>query len=156
MVKVGKQTINAPGYTHVANERKKWKELKQHHLTYPWFTKELDEWINKYKESVRNESWKDRYKRVWCNKTKKGIYVKLTHDEWLYWQLIFLGNGQNDKYYDGPIMFPSWSYESCLVFEEIMLERNKVFVYEVYKEKKELDDMENEDKRPKRSVRFEE
>ena len=153
MVRFGKP-INAPGYTSVANERKMWEELKQQHMTYPWFVKELDEWTQTYKESMQNEDWRNKYNNVWCNKTNKMTYVEMTPEEWLYSHLRFIGNGIDDTKYDGPIMIPSWSIESRQVLEDILRERNKSFVYDVYKEKKEQNEMNSEDRCRKILVKF--
>ena len=47
MGKVGKPQ-KPPGYQQVSQERQLWKQLKQKHLTYPWFVEELENEIKNY------------------------------------------------------------------------------------------------------------
>ena len=135
MGKVGKQD-SAPGYQYVVQERKEWEETKNHYLTLPWFLQKLDEYINTYQYNMRNQDWRDEYKLRWCHETNRKIYVKITLEEWMYWELCYLGNGPDDYDYDEPMIIPSWSLEARVVFEEIMIKRCKEIVYEVYLEKK--------------------
>ena len=151
----GKQQ-NAPGYQKVAAERQRWREVKEKHLTYNWFVEELDEWLKSHEEYLRvNEPWMYRFNCVWCDKVKKNIYVKKTHEELLYWRLRCVGNGIEDIDHCDVIQIPSWSLESRLALEDIMCEKKKMLVYEIYKEEKEQDNMENEDERTQKTkVRF--
>ena len=74
----------------------------------------------------------------------------------MFWRLRCVGSGIEtiDDYRD-VIKIPSWSLESRLALEDIMCERKKMLVYEIYKEEKEQDNMENEDERTQKTkVRF--
>ena len=147
MGKVGKPQ-KQPGYQRVAQQRQLWDKVKQKHLTYPWFVQELEKREKNYQEYLQvNEPWKQKFNHVWSDKDKKNTYVTRTHEEILYWRLIFVGNGiqEIDDYRD-VIQVPSWSLESCIVLQDIMCERKKKMIYEIYKQEKEKEKMNTQDK----------
>ena len=72
MGKVGKAS-NAPGFQRVAAERQKWQELKEQHLTYPWFVKELEDAVKAYEDYLRDQPRKDGEATAnLCGRTRKA------------------------------------------------------------------------------------
>tara|TARA_B100000963_G_scaffold358966_1_gene384956 strand:+ start:870 stop:1358 length:489 start_codon:yes stop_codon:yes gene_type:complete len=158
----GKQE-KAPGYQKVSAEREKWQELKEKYLTYFWFVEVLEDEINSYEEYLRDQPWKDwqEYcKLVWSDKKKKWIYASMNAEERLYWRTLSVGNGMKDiDDYRDVIKIPSWNYESCCVLEDLLSERKKALIYQLYKEEKENKSMGKQDNKPRsrsqKKVRFE-
>lgn len=152
MGKVGKAS-NAPGFQHVAAERQKWQELKKQYLTYAWFVEELESRLAHYEEELREQSWKDwqsHYKRVWSDKRKKWTYAPMNAEERLYWRTFWVGNGMKDiDDYRDVIPVPSWGLESRMVLEDLLSERRKAIVYELYQQENDQTHMGNEDNKPK-------
>ena len=161
MGKVGKAS-NAPGFQRVAAERRKWQELKEQHLTYPWFVKELEDAIKAYEDYLRDQpqkDWRSHCKLVMSNKKGKHTYVSMNAEELLYWRTFYAGNGMEDiDDYRDVVKVPSWGLESRMVLEDLLSERKKVVVYELYKQEKEQTNMGCEDDKPRtasqKKVRF--
>lgn len=157
----GKQQ-NAPGFQKVAAERQRWQDLKAKHLSYSWFVEELESRLANYEQYLRDEPWKNwqEYRKlVWSNKKKKWTYVSMNAEERLYCRTQQVGNGMDDiDDYRDVIQVPSWSYESRCVLEDLLSEKRKAIVYQLYKEEKEGKNMGNEDTKPRsktqKKVRF--
>ena len=158
----GKQQ-NAPGFQKVAAERQRWQDLKAKHLSYSWFVEELVSRLASYEQYLRDQPWKNwqEYRKlVWSNKKKKWTYVSMNAEERLYCRTQQIGNGMDDiDDYRDVIQVPSWTYESRCVLEDVLCEKRKAIVYQLYKEEKEGKNMENEDTKPRsktqKKVRFE-
>jgi len=133
----GKQQ-NAPGYQKAEAERREWREIKEKHLTYTWFVEELEGRLKSYKEYLNSpDYWRDHSTRVWSEKSQKWIKKWNNADERLYWDMVFVGNGMKDiDDYSDVIEIPSWRHESCCVLLDLLSERKKGLLYELYKEKK--------------------
>ena len=155
----GKQQ-NAPGYQKAAAERREWREIKEKHLTYTWFVEELEGRLKSYKEYLNSPHyWRDHSTRVWSEKSQKWIKKWNNADERLYWDMVYVGNGMKDiDDYCDVIVIPSWRHESCCVLLDLLSERKKALLYELYKEKKEEKRMGEEDNKPRNNsqkrVRF--
>ena len=161
MGKIGKAS-NAPGFQRVAAERQKWQELKEQHLTYPWFVKELEDAIKAYEDYLRDQpqkDWRSHCKLVWSDKKKKHTYVLMNAEERLYWRTFYAGNGMEDiDDYRDVIQVPSWGLESRMVLEDLLSKRKRAVIYELYKQEKEQNNMGYEDDKPRtashKKVRF--
>ena len=151
MGKVGKPQ-KPPGYQQVAQQRKLWEQLKQKHLTYPWFVEELEKEIKAYEEYLRDQPWKDwqSYRKlVWSDKRKKWTYATMNAEERLYWRTFYVGNGMKDiDDYRDVIQVTSWGLESRMILQDLLSERKKAVVYELYKQEKEKKCLGNEDNKP--------
>lgn len=147
MGKIGKP-LNAPGYQQVACEREKWEKLKEKHLTYPWFTEKLDSYLKKYEERIRNDLSREKYKAQFCYDTGKVTYIKINREERLYSHLKRVGNKNKDTddYYEGIVIFPSWSVRSSLLLRDIKCEKYKEILHEIHNQEKERSIMETHDK----------
>ena len=144
----GKQQ-NAPGFQKVAAERQRWKDLKAEHLSYSWFVEELESRLASYEQYLRDQPWKNwqEYRKlVWSNKKKKWTYVSMNAEERLYWRTFYVGNGMKDiDDYRDVIQVTSWGLESRMILQDLLSERKKAVVYELYKQEKERKCMGNED-----------
>jgi len=149
MVIYGKQH-NAPGFQKVTAERQIQQELRQKHLSYSWFVKEMESQLTCYKEYLRDQPWQDwrAYRKlVWSNEKKKWTYASMNAEERLYWRLMSVGNGMKDiDDYRDVIQVASWTHESRCILEDVLSARKKALIYEFYKEEKEQNSMETEDK----------
>jgi len=146
----GKQQ-NAPGFKKVAAERQRWKDLKAEHLSYSWFVEVLENELKAYKEYLNSpDYWRVHFKRVWSEKAQKWINKSVNADERLYWDMCLVGNGMKDiDDYRDVIQVPSWTYESRMVLEDVLSEKKKDLIYQLYKEEKEGKNMGIEDNKPR-------
>ena len=152
MGKVGKAS-NAPGFQRVAAERQKWQELKEQHLTYPWFVKELEDAVKAYEKTTCETSpgkIGEATANLWVGQEKKHTYVSMNAEERLYHRTYYVGNGMKDiDDYRDVIQVPSWGLESRMVLEDLLSKRKRAVVYELYKQEKEQNHMGNEDNKPR-------